>query len=358
MLLRSCVCKPVFHRARVSTLFIALSALSSSFPVPSYAYKMSTEVDSTGIQSMPGADKIQNAPEDFKEPALENPRKVVQSVESRWQGEGQGARVRRSIGRPELKNLDPFLMLDEFYVGKPAGFPDHPHRGFETVTYILKGSFTHEDFAGHKGTINPGDLQWMTAGKGIVHSEVPASDDKAHGMQLWVNLASEHKMVDPHYQELTAGEIPKVMYKNVVANVIAGEAFGIESPVYTRTPTMYLDFRMEPNTEVKQKIPKGWNGFMYMLSGGGTVEGVDAPAHHTLVLSNKGDEDGIHVKAGGQGAHFVLICGQPLNEPVVQHGPFVMNTKEEIYQAMKDYQEGKNGFERARHWQSSTIDQF
>lgn len=181
-----------------------------------------TEVDPVGIQSMPGADKATEAPSEFVQPSLQKPRTITQAVESQWQGEGQGARVRRSIGRPELKNLgmlphcrhgeeeqlnytrihgfhfaDPFLLLDEFYVGKPAGFPDHPHRGFETVTYILTGSFTHEDFAGHKvrmrkstqyitaffycfflltqGTINPGDLQWMTAGKGIVHSEVPVS---------------------------------------------------------------------------------------------------------------------------------------------------------------------------------------
>ena len=150
-------------------------------------------------------------------------------LESREQGEGAGARVRRSIGRPELRNLDPFLMLDEFRVPKGAGFPDHPHRGFETVTYMLSGVMEHEDFCGHRGKIGPGDLQWMTAGRGVVHAEMPASEDEpAHGLQLWVNLAAKDKMVEPQYQELVAKDIPHVEKDGVTAIIIAGKAFGTE----------------------------------------------------------------------------------------------------------------------------------
>ncbi|KAI8597471.1 RmlC-like cupin domain-containing protein, partial [Dissophora ornata] len=173
-------------------------------------------------------------------------RSIVKSVLSREQSEGVGARVRRSIGRPELRNHDPFLMLDEFNVDKNGGFPDHPHRGFETVTYMLEGQFQHEDFAGHKGTIGPGDLQWMTAGRGIVHSEMPVkSQTRAHGLQLWINLPKEHKMCEPQYQELLDKEIPRATpEEGVTVKVIAGESHGVTSKVYTRTPTMYLDFKM------------------------------------------------------------------------------------------------------------------
>jgi len=285
-------------------------------------------------------------------------RQVVQKLLSKEQAEGVGARVRRSIGRPELKNFDPFLLLDEFNVGPPAGFPDHPHRGFETVTYMLpdtRGAFQHEDFVGHKGTIEGGDLQWMTAGKGIVHSEMPASKEVSHGLQLWVNLAKKDKMVDPAYQELKAKDIPKVTKDGVTAVVIAGEALGVKSKVYTRTPTHYLHFFMEGDATLRQPIPKGWNSFVYTV-GGEAMFGADDPKakvepHHTLVLSEKGD--GLLVKtAKDQKANFVLISGQPNNEPIVQYGPMVMTTPQEIQQTFSDYQYGRNGFERAPGWKS------
>uniref|UniRef100_A0A8C6DN83 Pirin n=1 Tax=Moschus moschiferus TaxID=68415 RepID=A0A8C6DN83_MOSMO len=157
-------------------------------------------------------------------------KKVTLSVLSREQSEGVGARVRRSIGRPELKNLDPFLLFDEFKGGRPGGFPDHPHRGFETVSYLLEGgSMAHEDFCGHTGQLNPGDLQWMTAGQGIVHAEMPCSEEPVHGLQLWVNLRSSQKMVKPQYQELKSDEIPKPSQDGVTVAVISGEALGIKS---------------------------------------------------------------------------------------------------------------------------------
>ncbi|ORZ14961.1 pirin-like protein [Lobosporangium transversale] len=283
-------------------------------------------------------------------------RSVVKSVLSKEQAEGRGARVRRSIGRPELRNHDPFLMLDEFNVDKNGGFPDHPHRGFETVTYMLEGQFQHEDFAGHKGTIGPGDLQWMTAGRGIVHSEMPVkSQTRAHGLQLWINLPKEHKMCEPQYQELLDGQIPRANpQEGVVVKVIAGESHGVKSKVYTRTPTMYLDFKMDKNKAVEQSIPANYTGFIYTLKGTIYVGDKEfkGEAHHTLTFSEDGAET-VKITTKDEDAHFVLIAGEPLKEPIVQHGPFVMNSQKEIYDTFEDYHGGKNGFERAPNWHST-----
>jgi len=281
-------------------------------------------------------------------------RTVIQKVLSQEQAEGAGARVRRSIGRPELRNLDPFLMLDRFSVSPPAGFPNHPHRGFETVTYMLKGAFKHEDFCGHKGIIEAGDLQWMTAGKGIVHSEMPATSGENSGLQLWVNLAAKDKMMEPRYQELKAKDIPHVTKDGVTAIVIAGEALGVSAKVQTLTPTHYLHFIMDAKSELRQPIPEGWTSFVYTLSGEARFGSDDAKAavkpNYTLVLSKEGN--GLLVKTGEEKAEFVLISGKPIGEPIVQYGPFVMNTQKEIMQAFQDYQYGRNGFENAAKWQN------
>ncbi|XP_048028092.1 pirin [Megalobrama amblycephala] len=283
--------------------------------------------------------------------------KVILSVE---QAEGVGARVRRSIGRRELENLDPFLMLDEFCIAKPAGFPDHPHRGFETVTYLLSGVTAHEDFCGHSGKLEPGDLQWMTAGRGVIHAEMPVSDGRIHGLQLWVNLKSADKMVEPQYQELKSKEIPKPSKDGVTVNVISGEALGVKSKVYTRTPTMYLDFMLKEGAKHVQPVPKGWTAFIYTLAGS-LCTGPDddlrkIEPHHTVVL-----EDGECVRVENKAAeesHFVLIAGEPINEPVVKHGPFVMNTQEEIDQTISDFRSATNGFERAKVWRSKIGQKF
>ncbi|KAK4356777.1 hypothetical protein RND71_022387 [Anisodus tanguticus] len=285
-----------------------------------------------------------------KSSVFNRPRLVVKKILARAQNEGDGAVVRRSIGRPELQNLDPFLMLDEFNVSPPAGFPDHPHRGFETVTYMLQGAFTHQDFAGHKGTIRTGDVQWMTAGRGIVHSEMPAGPGTHKGLQLWINLSSKDKMIEPRYQELLHENIPKVEKDGVSVTILAGESMGVKSHVFTRTPTMYLDFTLKPGSEHHQPIPESWNSFIYIVEGEGAFGSSDSttPAHHCLVL---GPGEGLSVwNKSSKPLKFVLIGGQPINEPVVQYGPFVMNTKTEIMQAYQDYQLGKNGFERARQW--------
>ncbi|KAK8950125.1 hypothetical protein KSP40_PGU015280 [Platanthera guangdongensis] len=286
-------------------------------------------------------------------PQILNPRTIVKKVSSKPQQEGVGVIVRRSIGTPELKNLDPFLMLDYATFSPPNGFPDHPHRGFETVTYVLEGALKHEDFAGHRGIIRAGDLQWMTAGKGILHSELPTGDIPNKGLQLWINLSSKDKMIEPNYQELQSKDINRAQKDGIDVRVIAGEAFGVRSPIYTRTPTMYLDFTMNPGAELQQLIPRGWNAFAYIVEGEGVFgeEGSSpSTAHNVLVLSNG---DGVRAwnKSGGP-LRFMLIAGQPLNEPVVQYGPFVMNTREEIQQTLEDYQLCKNGFEKAKHWKS------
>ncbi|KAI5653133.1 hypothetical protein M9H77_30320 [Catharanthus roseus] len=304
--------------------------------------------------------------------AFDNPRLVVKKVLSKPQSEGNGAVVRRSIGRPELKFIDPFLMLDEFAVSPPAGFPDHPHRGLFGFSFILfqhflefrslngtfsrilfQGAFTHQDFAGHMGTIHIGDVQWMTAGRGIIHSEMPAGEGTHKGLQLWINLAAKDKMIEPRYQELLSGDIPRAEQDGVEVKVIAGEAMGVHSPVYTRTRTMFLDFTLKPKAQYHQSIPESWNAFVYIIEGEG-VFGVpnSSPisAHHTLLL---GPGDGLSVwNKSSKPLRFVLIGGQPLNEPVVQHGPFVMNTQAEIDQTIEDYHYCKNGFEMARYWRS------
>jgi hypothetical protein len=279
-------------------------------------------------------------------------RLIVKSIVSMAQSEGNGARVRRSIGSAKLHNFDPFLLLDEFYVDPPAGFPDHPHRGFETVTYMLKGKFKHEDFAGHKGSIGPGDLQWMTAGRGIVHAEMPASRETSHGLQLWVNLPGKDKLCEPAYQEMLDAEVPRAVVEGAEVKIIAGEAFGVDAKVVTRTPIIYLDVKLQPGKSLEHAVKDTYNGFVYVLEGSGTfgANQKHSDAHTTLVMGNGSALD---VQAGDQGLHYVLIAGEPIGEPVVQYGPFVMTTNEEIMQAMRDYQTNSNGFERARTFQSS-----
>lgn len=287
---------------------------------------------------------------------LQKPRQVARKFQARAQREGDGAVVRRSIGRFELKYFDPFLVLDEFSVAAPGGFPDHPHRGFETVTYMLEGAITHEDFEGHKGTIKAGDLQWMTAGRGIVHSEMPAGQGPSKGLQLWVNLSSNNKMIEPGYQELQSKDIACASNDGIEVRVIAGESMGIRSPVYTRTPTMYLDFTLKPSAHLRQAIPSTWNSFVYVLEGEG-VFGTESSGsvlpHHLLLL---GHGDGLDAwNKSSKPLRFVLVGGEPLGEPVAQLGPFVMNTEEEIDRTIDDFRDCINGFEKAEHWRSEAM---
>ncbi|XP_051136403.1 pirin-like protein isoform X3 [Andrographis paniculata] len=290
--------------------------------------------------------------------AVREARPVVRKFLARQQREGVGAVVRRSIGRPEIKYFDPFLALDEFSV--PGGFPDHPHRGgFETVTYMLQGAITHEDFEGHKGTIEAGDVQWMTAGRGIVHSEMPAGEGTQKGLQLWINLSSRYKMIEPRYQEMCNTDIAEAARDGVKVRVIAGEAMGVSSTVHTITPTMYLDFTIKPGSHIRQAIPPTWNAFVYTLEGEGTFgnsRSTPVSPHHLLLL---GPGDGLNAwNRSGRAMRFLLVGGEPLEEAVVQHGPFVMNSQEEIEQAVEDYESCSNGFEKARCWKSELSTAF
>ncbi|CAH2036349.1 unnamed protein product [Thlaspi arvense] len=290
---------------------------------------------------------------------INNKRLVVKKLFARQQHEGFGAVVRRSIGRFELRYFDPFLVLDEFSVSSPSGFPDHPHRGFETVTYMLEGEILHEDCEGHKGVIREGGLQWMTAGKGIVHSEMPSSNANGithnKGLQLWINLSSKHKLVEPSYQEIESKDIAEAEKDGVRVRVIAGEWNGVKSKICTRTPTMYLDFILSPGSRISQPIPLHWNAFVYVLQGQGHFGDArsQAAAHHLLILGQGGDRlEAWNSSDSGLPLRFILVGGEPINEPMVQFGPLVMNTQEEIDQTVDDIENFTNGFEKARHWRS------
>ncbi|KAJ0304258.1 RNA pol II transcription cofactor [Colletotrichum fioriniae] len=287
-------------------------------------------------------------------------RKVFLAVE---QAEGAGARVRRSIGTPQLKNFSPFLMLDHFRIAPGSGFPDHPHRGQETITYLLHGGVDHEDFAGNKGTIEAGDLQFMTAGRGIMHAEMPKQnpDGSANvGLQLWVDLPKHLKACEPRYRDLRAKEIPTVDVDGgkVHVKVISGQSHGVDSVRdLAYTPVWILDVQIKPGGRVAQPLPKGWNAFAYTLEGQaifgeGTQKRV-VDEFHNVVFEEEGEIVNVEVDAGAdKDARFVLIAGTPLDQEVVQYGPFVLSSKAEVYQALMDYQTHSNGFERAEGWQS------
>ncbi|KAJ7874206.1 RmlC-like cupin domain-containing protein [Mycena olivaceomarginata] len=261
--------------------------------------------------------------------------------------EGQGAMVRRSIGSAGLRNLTPFLMLDHFH-SKTGGFPDHPHRGQSTVTY--RRSSSHEDSMGHKGVIETGGVQWMVAGRGIIHSEMPFHGD-GHpdpiGLQLWVNLQKKYKMLAPSGIPTAYPEGPE---GPVRVKVISGLSHGVESPVRPLGGCWYFHY-IFPRIK---SASSGWTAFIYILKGTLIVghESIPQEQFHTLVLSANQNETGVLLKSGSEDTEFMLAAAEPIDEPIVQYGPFVMNTKEEIQQTLRDYQEGRNGFESAHTWLS------
>ncbi|GFF38772.1 pirin [Aspergillus udagawae] len=291
------------------------------------------------------------------------PRAIRQVFLAIEQAEGAGARVRRSIGTAKLRNFSPFLMLDHFTVGHGAGFPDHPHRGQETITYLLSGGVDHEDFAGNKGTIGPGDLQFMTAGRGIMHAEMPRENPDGSlnvGMQLWVDLPKELKMCEPRYRDLRANEIPvaEVDDGRVTVKVISGQSHGVDSVRdLAYTPVWLLDVTIRPGGRISQALPKGWNAFAYTFAGT-TIFGSNdatrvAKEFHNVVFDQAGDYVEASVPDNAESeSRFILVAGQPLDQKVVQYGPFVLTSQEEVYQAMLDYQTASNGFERVRGWES------
>ncbi|KAH8596868.1 pirin-like protein [Bisporella sp. PMI_857] len=291
------------------------------------------------------------------------PRAIRKAFLAIEQSEGVGARVRRSIGTPQLRNFSPFLMLDHFTSSPGAGFPDHPHRGQETITYMLQGAIDHEDFTGNAGTIEAGDLQFMTAGKGIMHAEMPRTNPDGTptiGMQLWVDLPEKLKKCEPRYRDLKAKEIPQVDIDDgkVHIKVISGQSHGVDSVKdLAYTPVWLLDIEIKPGGKIAQQLPQGWNAFAYTLDGS-TAFGVGGDKttvgkFHNVVFEQKGDEIAAEVSADAkENGHFILVAGLPLDQKVVQYGPFVLNTQDEVYQAVMDFQTYSNGFERAKNWQS------
>jgi len=291
---------------------------------------------------------------------LHPPRAIKKVIPAREQSEGQGARVRRSIGTPQLRRLPPFLMLDHFFLSDGAGFPDHPHRGQETITYQLSGSTNHEDFTGSAGTINVGDLQFMTAGRGIVHAEIPAKQGPNGppniGLQLWVDLPARLKDCEPRYRDLRANEIPIAHPTDKVdIKVISGKSYGIDSVKdLAYTPVWFLHVTMRPGGEIAQQLPEGWNAFIYTMSGNITVnDNTRIEKFNNVVLDTAGS--GVNVKVDtneAEPADFVIIAGEPSDQPVVQYGPFVQLSEADIYKTFMDYQGHTNGFERLKGWES------
>ena len=289
-------------------------------------------------------------------------RSVVQIIKSETTQDGEGVTLNRSFPNSYISEFDPFLLLDEMgpmdvKPGKQKGFPDHPHRGFETVTYLLNGKFEHKDSQGHAGTISAGDVQWMTAGSGVIHSEMPEKEfskngGKLHGFQLWVNLPKSNKMMKPRYQEIPQSKIPSGTTKesgNASVKVIAGESLGAKAVINTITPIMYLHFKLEPGARITQPVPEEYNAFAYVIKGKALFEQSNNSnkiiERENLVIFDKDGKE-VYIQAAKESKdplELLLIGGIPLREPIARYGPFVMNTQQEIYQAIEDYRGGKLG---------------
>src|SRR5687768_9878589 len=268
--------------------------------------------------------------------------RVIPSIPA---SDGAGVKLRRSLGSSQQLRHDPFLMLDEFFSDDPddylAGFPAHPHRGFETVTYMLDGHMQHQDNHGNVGDLGPGDVQWMSAARGIIHSEMPQqSEGRMRGFQLWLNLPAKEKMKPAAYRDIPASAIPAVEKTGVKAKVIAGKLEETRGPIHGgSTDPYYFDVHLEPGAVFEAALPSEHNAFVYVYEGDALVGEERKPlAHRSAGVLSFGDS--IRVHAGGAGARVLVLAGRPLREPVVQYGPFVMNTRGEIEQAIADYQSG------------------
>lgn len=271
--------------------------------------------------------------------------KIIHGIKT---SDGAGVRLRRTIGQSAAVRLDPFLMLDEFSSADAndyiAGFPSHPHRGFETVTYMLDGHMLHEDHMGNQGHLRSGDVQWMTAARGIIHSEMPQQKEgRMRGFQLWINLPATEKMKPAQYRDIPASEMPwQQLPSGASIKLIAG-TISVDGHTYegaasaTSTEPLYVDIRVPANSETAIPIPLGHNAFAYVFEGEISIAGEPVPQHSAAVLSQG---DGVKVRGGEQGGRLLLIAGKPIGEPIVQYGPFVMNSQAEIDQALRDYRDG------------------
>jgi redox-sensitive bicupin YhaK (pirin superfamily) len=281
--------------------------------------------------------------------SVTRPRGVERLVTGQATSDGAGVKLTRVLTQDLQQRLDPFLMLDAFGSDKPddyiAGFPDHPHRGFETVTYMIAGRMLHRDSAGHEGLLENGGVQWMTAGKGVIHSEIPQQDEGVmEGFQLWLNLHSSEKMNNPWYRDFQNAQLPKVRTdQGVDVTVIAGTSHGVTGAVARDiTQPLYLDVHLPQGARFEQVLPADHNAFVYVYRGAITIDGKAVPAQRMAILANTAQADGVVVEASAD-AKLILVAGKPLKQPIVQYGPFVMNTKEEIYQALSDFRDGRLG---------------
>ncbi len=279
------------------------------------------------------------------ETPVQQSRRVERQVIGRETSDGAGVRLTRVLTGDLQRRLDPFLMLDAFGSDNPddyiAGFPDHPHRGFETITYMLAGRMRHKDSAGHEGLLENGGMQWMTTGRGVIHSEIPQQEDGTmEGFQLWLNLPAKDKMNTPWYRDFAAAELPRAKVgAGGTAIVLAGESHGVAGAVARETTApLYLDLHLPAGSRFSQPLAATHNAFVYVYRGAIRIAGETVPAGRMAILVNEGD--GIAVETAAD-ARLILVAGQPLNEPIAQHGPFVMNTQEEIQQALADYRVGR-----------------
>ncbi|MGC2048767.1 MAG: pirin family protein [Gallionella sp.] len=278
--------------------------------------------------------------------ALRQSRGIERLIEGIATSDGAGVKLTRVLSGKLQKRLDPFLMLDAFGSDDPddyiAGFPDHPHRGFETVTYMLSGRMRHRDSAGHEGLLENGGVQWMTAGRGVIHSEIPEQEDGVmEGFQLWVNLPSQRKMTEPWYRDFPGAAIPEyVTPQGVTVRVIAGNSNGVAGAITREiTEPLYLDIHVPAGAEFSTALPASHNAFIYVYRGAVTVDGTQVESRRMGILSNTSVADGVTLSAK-EDARLILVAGKPLNEPIAQYGPFVMNTQQEIHQALNDYNNG------------------
>ena len=279
--------------------------------------------------------------------AVATSRGVERLVGGQFVMDGAGVKINRVLTQPLQRRLDPFLMLDAFGSDKAgdyiAGFPEHPHRGFETVTYMLAGRMRHRDSGGNEGLITDGGVQWMTAGRGVIHSEMPEQNEGLmEGFQLWLNLAAKDKMSAPWYRDIPAEAVPRfTLDSGATVQVIAGSSHGVAGAVQREvTEPLYLDIELPAGATVDQALPAGHNAFLYVFRGEVVVEGKAVPQARMAILDNAKAADGVRIKAS-QPSRLLLIAGRPLNEPIAQYGPFVMNTQAEVFQAVEDFRNGK-----------------
>ena len=289
----------------------------------------------------------QQAHEEVQASTIGKTRGVERIINGQFVMDGAGVKINRVLTGPLQRRLDPFLMLDAFGSDKPgdyiAGFPEHPHRGFETVTYMLKGRMRHRDSGGNAGLITDGGVQWMTAGRGVAHSEMPEQNEGLmEGFQLWLNLPARDKMTDPWYRDIPAEEVPRFTLEGgVTVQVIAGSTHGVDGAVQREaTQPLYLDLAIPAGVTVEQPIPAGHNAFVYVFRGEAVIEGKAVASGRMAILDNAPGADGVRIKAT-EPTRLLVLAGRPLNEPIAQYGPFVMNTQEELYQAVEDFRNGR-----------------